>query len=208
VTPVADDEIRDGELSALWREITTAAGRLQRQLDAALEAAGIPAQRYPALDLLLSADGHRLPMSALARRTTMTSGGFSKLADRMAADGLIDRRGTDADRRVVHATLTEDGVALARRAREIHARALREHLGLTGVTGGLDDAAGAATGATAGDVVEALRAAAAALRRLAPEPDTAPDAPPGVASEHFASERDPALPDRRGRGRMRGPHSV
>ena len=127
------------------------------------------------------AEEHRLPMSSLARELTMTTGGFSKLADRMAADGLIDRRGTTDDRRVVHAALTPVGLQLARRAREVYVGALRRRL-LAGVS------------------AAELAAMAQALATLA---SAHADGDRDVA-ELVAGERDPALPDRRGRGRTSG----
>ena len=66
-----------------------------------------------------------MPMSVLARDVGMTSGGFTKLADRMARDGIIDRRGSDTDRRVVHASLTEVGLELAQRVSNVYVDALR-----------------------------------------------------------------------------------
>ncbi|HVU91206.1 MAG TPA: MarR family transcriptional regulator, partial [Jatrophihabitans sp.] len=141
---MAGSDVSDEELTEYWHEIVTATGRLHRLLDADLEAAGVPPQWYPALDLLLRAPEHRLPMSTLARELTMTSGGFSKLADRMAAEGLIDRRGTTDDRRVVHATLTGDGLVHARRARDVYVDALRRRL----LSAGDDTRALAATART------------------------------------------------------------
>ena len=58
---------------------------------------------FAVLTLLLDSEDQRLPMSRIARDLAMTSGGFTKLADRMARDGLIDRRGSSGDRRVVFA---------------------------------------------------------------------------------------------------------
>jgi DNA-binding MarR family transcriptional regulator len=202
---VAARDVSDEELIRHWHDIESATARLHRQLDADLEAAGVPPQWYPALELLLSADGHRLPMSTLARELTMTSGGFSKLADRMAADGLIDRRGTTDDRRVVHATLTVAGHELASTARAAFVRALRSRVDRADPGG--------------------LAATAAALQRLAenaPElADTGrPDdgrpvsrkgvddaSTPEPLSPHVVRERDPALPDRRGRGHVSGTES-
>src|SRR6185312_9793874 len=80
------------------------------------------------LTLLLESDEQRLPMSRIARDLAMTSGGFTKLADRMARDGLIDRRGSSGDRRVVFAALTETGEKLAREAMEVYQRYLRDQV--------------------------------------------------------------------------------
>lgn len=173
----------DDDLAQHWRDIASAAARLQRLVDHDIEVAGMPAQWFAVLDLLAAAPEHRLPMSTLAREVTMTSGGFSKLADRMALEGLIDRRSTSDDRRVVHATLTTDGLRLARRIRAEYRQALQRRL-LSVVS------------------AEELAAAAATLNALVAAQDVPSqdrDAP--LTPELVASERDPALPDRRGRGR-------
>jgi DNA-binding MarR family transcriptional regulator len=175
---VAGNEVSDDELAAQWSSITAAVARIQRLLEADVEQADVAPAWFPVLDRLLRAEGHRLPMSTLARELAMTSGGFSKLADRMALDGLIDRRGTTDDRRVVHATLTEAGVQVARRAHAVHAQALRARL-LTRRS--------AADLASVADTLAALAATQ--------------DGDPPQVTEQLAAERDPALPDRRGRDR-------
>lgn len=182
---VAAQDVPDDELTGHWHDIEVATARVHRQLDEDLEAAGVPPQWYPVLDLLLSSPNHRLPMSTLARELSMTSGGFSKLADRIAADGLIDRRGTTDDRRVVHATLTDAGLAMARAAREVFVRALRRRLDQ------LD-----------GESLAAVARTLQALAADAPENDEGTGAEP--VPDHVVHERDPALPDRRGRGRVSG----
>jgi len=206
-------DVSDADLIRHWHDIESATALLHRQLDADLEAAGVPPQWYPALELLLSAEGHRLPMSTLARELTMTSGGFSKLADRMAAEGLIDRRGTTDDRRVVHATLTDAGHELASTARAAFVKALRNRVNGT-------DAHGLALTATA------LRRLAAGVDADAAPSDGKIDGGDGGSPDptHHTSdekgadetpvplrvvranarERDPALPDRRRRGHVSG----
>ena len=113
---------------ARWQALSSAVTRVQHRVDGRVEEAGVSPAWFTVLHLLLNAEGHRRPMSALAREVSMTSGGFTKLADRMARDGLIDRRGSSDDRRVVNATLTDSGLALARRAARAYHEALREYL--------------------------------------------------------------------------------
>lgn len=79
----------------------------------------------------------------------MTSGGFTKLADRMARGGLIDRRSSVDDRRVVHAALTADGLVMAQQATRLYQDALREYL--LGVVSADDVASAAATMGALGD---------------------------------------------------------
>lgn len=194
--PVAARDVSDEDLIRHWHDVESATARLHRQLDADLEAAGVSPQWYPALELLLAAEGHRLPMSTLARELSMTSGGFSKLADRMAADGLIDRRGTVDDRRVVHATLTDAGYDAAAAARAAFVRALRNRVD-AGDLAGLSDVAA---------TLRRLADAAAGAPAAAPDSGKGADdtSAPDPGPPHVLRERDPALPDRRGRGHVSG----
>jgi DNA-binding MarR family transcriptional regulator len=116
------------ELLAHWRSVVEVITRVDQRLMADVELAGVPAQWFGVLRRLLYAEGHRLPMSKLAREVSFTSGGFTKLADRMGREGLIDRRNSDGDRRVVFATLTPAGVAAARTGERAYLSALREHV--------------------------------------------------------------------------------
>jgi DNA-binding MarR family transcriptional regulator len=88
---------------------------------------------------LLRSPGHRLPMTRLAKEAALSSGGFTKVADRMTQAGLIRREPSETDRRVTHAVLTGQGLKTAEQAREITAEVLRERvlapLGERGATG-------------------------------------------------------------------------
>lgn len=83
---------------------------------------------FGVLGALLHAPGRRLPMSRLAQEAAMTTGGFTRLADRLGGAGLIDRRGSDQDRRVVYASLTPAGLREARRLERRYQAALREEV--------------------------------------------------------------------------------
>jgi DNA-binding MarR family transcriptional regulator len=83
---------------------------------------------FSVLSALLHAPNRRLPMSRLAREAAMTSGGFTRLADRLGSAGLIDRRGSDRDRRVIYASLTPAGLREARRLERRYLAALRDEV--------------------------------------------------------------------------------
>ena len=53
-------------------------------------------------------------MTRLVDEVSFSSGGFTKLADRLEADGLIERRDDPTDRRVRNAALTPEGERLAK----------------------------------------------------------------------------------------------
>lgn len=92
---------------------------------------------------LVRSPDHRMPMTRLAKEAALSSGGFTKVADRLVASDLITRIPSPDDRRVVFAALTEHGLDVANRSRaacaEILRRAVLEPLG--------SDAASALAGA-------------------------------------------------------------
>ncbi|RCV53022.1 MarR family winged helix-turn-helix transcriptional regulator [Marinitenerispora sediminis] len=72
--------------------------------------------------------GHRLPMSELARQVSLSSGGFTKLADRLERRGYLARQSCPSDRRVTYAALTPEGLELAEESRRRHVALLRTHV--------------------------------------------------------------------------------
>ncbi|PWJ05364.1 MarR family transcriptional regulator [Streptomyces sp. NWU49] len=57
--------------------------------------------------------GQRAPMARLARATSFSTGGFTKLADKLAKRGLVVRAACPDDRRVTFLEYTEEGRKLA-----------------------------------------------------------------------------------------------
>lgn len=113
---------------AQWELVARAVERTQRRVLERVEAIGVPSAWFAVLHELLTHREHRLQMSRLARELSMTSGGFTKLADRMGREGLIDRRASVGDRRVVFAALTTEGLRVARRAERVYQVALHEYV--------------------------------------------------------------------------------
>jgi DNA-binding MarR family transcriptional regulator len=118
----------DTELIRVWNTVARGVSAVQHSLSLRAEESGISPPYVSVLLTLLDADDHRMPMSRIAKDLAMTSGGFTKLADRMARDGLIDRRGSSGDRRVVFAALTDKGLEVGRAASELVQKVLREHV--------------------------------------------------------------------------------
>ncbi|MBB6171072.1 DNA-binding MarR family transcriptional regulator [Nocardiopsis mwathae] len=83
---------------------------------------------FEVLIRLQRSPGNRQPMSKLAKEVCLSSGGFTKLADRLERKGYLARRSCPSDRRVVYAELTEAGRELADEARARHVALLREHV--------------------------------------------------------------------------------
>ncbi|MEO0796000.1 MAG: MarR family transcriptional regulator [Verrucomicrobiota bacterium] len=66
------------------------------------------------------------PVNSIGRRVLLTSGSITAAVDRAEAKGLVERRSSPTDRRVVEVHLTEAGQELIERAFSKHAEALEE----------------------------------------------------------------------------------
>ncbi|WUH98519.1 MarR family transcriptional regulator [Spirillospora sp. NBC_00431] len=122
---MATDSLRDLEQEA-WGGFLYTHERLWRALEAGLARLNVSMAEYSVLSLLYEAGPDGMRMSELAQRRLMSSGGFTRLADRLQNRGLIERRRSAADGRGFEATLTRGGRALTRRARRQHHSDLNE----------------------------------------------------------------------------------
>ena len=107
--------LRDIEMAA-WRGFLETHDRLWRAIEAGLAPLNVSMAEYSVLALLGEAGPKGMRMSDLAERRLMSSGGFTRLAERLENRGLIERRRSEVDGRSVEAFLTRDGRALMRRA--------------------------------------------------------------------------------------------
>ena len=100
--------------------------RLERSLGRALEdEGGLPHTWFEVLlRLARSADG-QLTMGDLAEQIALTSGGVTRLVDRMEAAGYVERRPCPTDRRVQYAAVTLSGRQRLGQAAKVHACNLR-----------------------------------------------------------------------------------
>jgi DNA-binding MarR family transcriptional regulator len=107
---------------AAWRGFLLTHDRLWRTLEAELATLDVSMAEYSVLALLGEAGPSGMRMSELAERRLMSTGGFTRLADRLERRGLIERRPSNVDGRGSEAVLTKDGRALLRKAwRQQHA---------------------------------------------------------------------------------------
>ena len=109
-----------------WRAIGASYARNHRRLIHVVEEYGVQAEWFEVLIKLLESPGRRQTMSRLAAGVTITSGGLTKLIDRLEQAGFAERQNDPLDRRIVHAALTPAGVraaegAVAAYSRELHA---------------------------------------------------------------------------------------
>ena len=89
--------------------------------------AGMPHPRFDALIQIACEPEKVLTMSALWAGTSLTSGGTTRLVDRLVEAGYVERRGKLADRRVQLVALTDQGASALDAAAEVHRENIREH---------------------------------------------------------------------------------
>jgi DNA-binding MarR family transcriptional regulator len=117
----------EAEMSA-WHALIRAHSRVVRRLEAELEAEhGLSLPGYEVLAHLSEAPDQRLRMSELAKHAVLTPSGLTRLVDKLARDGLVQRQRCGADARVVYAVLTPAGMQRLVRAYPTHVRGVREH---------------------------------------------------------------------------------
>lgn len=119
----------DAREMAAWHALIRAHARVVRRLEAELEAEhslSLPA--YEVLAHLSQAPGHRLRMSELATFAVLTPSGLTRLVDKLARDGLVERERCASDARVVYAVVTLEGMRRLKAAYPTHLRGVREHL--------------------------------------------------------------------------------
>lgn len=121
----ATRELTDAQLAA-WRGLLRAHAALVKDLDAELEAElGLPLSSYEVLITLQAAPDRRLRMAELADRALLSRSGMTRMVDRLAREGLIERDQCSADARGCYAVLTDAGEALLRKARPTHLDGVR-----------------------------------------------------------------------------------
>ena len=108
--------------------ILTTVNRLERLLGAAMEReSGISHPMFEVL-LLLAAKPEGVPMGDLSRRLVLTSGGATRLVDRMIEARLVVRERSREDKRVQVVTMTPAGSERMVEAARRHAAELERHV--------------------------------------------------------------------------------
>jgi len=104
--------------------------RLGQLLDRNLrDAVGISQGSFEAL-LRIERSGGFMAMGTLADQILFTSGGVTRLVDRLTAEGLAERRPCPTDRRIQYVAITDAGRRKLRDALDVHVEDLeREYFG-------------------------------------------------------------------------------
>ena len=120
----------DDALITTFGRLVEVQARLERRLGADLEArCGLPHAWFEVLVRLARSENGQLTMGALAEQVTLTTGGVTRLVDRMDAAGYVERLPCPTDRRVAFAAITDAGRRKLAEASEVHAANLREVFG-------------------------------------------------------------------------------
>lgn len=110
-----------------WRLFFESALALGDVLDTELEqAVGIPQRWYDVLVHLEEAPGG-LRMNELAERILYSKSGFTRVVDRMAEAGLVERVHPADDRRSILVILTAKGTETKEKARRYHRDGIERH---------------------------------------------------------------------------------
>ena len=118
-----DDRIRlMGLIVRTHKRLTDTLGReLERSV-------GIPLVFFDVLINVAGAPDGRLTMSRLSADVALTTGGVTRLVDRMVDAGLVARQNCPNDRRSVHVVLTPEGRVVLGRAVQAHIDGIERHL--------------------------------------------------------------------------------
>ncbi len=124
--PVSTRETDDDEIVTWWGLVIEGYHVTQERLMARIaDRFDLAPGAFDILIRLVRSPGHRMPMTRLAREAALSSGGFTKVADRLSRADLIRRERCDTDRRVTYAVLTEHGRETAEEAKRACAEILR-----------------------------------------------------------------------------------
>ncbi len=119
-----EDE-RLGLMGLLVRSHRRLTDLLGRELE---QTVGIPLVWFDVLIHIGGAPEGRLTMSRLSADVALTTGGVTRLVDRMVEAGLVARQNCPNDRRSVHVVLTPEGHATLGRAVSAHIEGIERHL--------------------------------------------------------------------------------
>ncbi len=98
---------------------------LGRELE---QSVGIPLVFFDVLIHVGAAPEGRLTMSRLSSDVALTTGGVTRLVDRMVDAGLVERQNCPNDRRSVHVVLTPQGRSMLDQAVAAHIDGIDRHL--------------------------------------------------------------------------------
>ena len=128
-SPQAEVDTSDEEIVTWWGLVIEGYHVTQERVMSEIgERFALTPGAFDILLRLVRSRDQRMPMTRLAREAALSSGGFTKIADRLAAAGLIRREPCATDRRVTYAVLTDHGQDMAEQSKKACAEILRRHV--------------------------------------------------------------------------------
>ncbi|MGH2754851.1 MAG: MarR family winged helix-turn-helix transcriptional regulator [Actinomycetota bacterium] len=115
---------RDEAWPLFLRAYTVLLDRLEHELQTERN---LPLTWFDVLAQLEGAPGGRMRMNDLAGSILLSKSGLTRLVDRMARAGLVERAACDTDRRVVYAAITDAGRRAFEKAAPVAVRGVEEH---------------------------------------------------------------------------------
>ena len=123
---MGDEKPIDDARITLFGHLVETCALLTHELDRELMAeTDLPLVWYGVLLHLGRVPGGQRPMSELVNATAFTSGGVTRLVDRMEQAGLVERRPCPHDRRVTYVGLTQSGREALAVATLVHVRGIQ-----------------------------------------------------------------------------------
>ena len=113
---------------AAWRSYIETYADLIAALEDDLAPTGLDLGDYQVLVFLSESDEQSLRMCDLAARLQLSPSGLTRRLDGLVRAGLVERRGSEDDRRVMLAALTRRGLEVLERAAPVHVESVRRHM--------------------------------------------------------------------------------
>ena len=118
----------DDEEMAAWRSYAETVVDLNAALEADLSPHGLTLGDYQVLVHLSEAEDHEMRMCDLASRLQLSPSGLTRRLDGLVRMGVVERRASDVDRRVMLAVLTDHGMAYLDKVAPDHVDSVRRHI--------------------------------------------------------------------------------
>jgi DNA-binding MarR family transcriptional regulator len=107
---VTPDVESPGDVVSAWRDMVACHAAICATLERELgERHGLGVSDFEVLDRLAESPGCQVRAQDLAESVHLSQSALSRLVDRLARHGLVERCGCDVDRRGVYVVLTEAG---------------------------------------------------------------------------------------------------
>ena len=119
--------LRPDEMVA-WRSYVETNADLMAALERDLASTGLDLGDYQVLVFLSETSARTLRMCDLAGRLQLSPSGLTRRLDGLVRAGLVERRGSDTDRRVMLAALTPKGLRVLEESAPIHVASVRRRM--------------------------------------------------------------------------------